>query len=543
MKKFWVLTRLGFQSLLLRSSGGARSKRKKLRVTTALGAAALIALIGLYLSGVYSWMLLEVLAPIHMESLLFMFMGLASLVMGVMYTAFAVKNTVYGGDDNDLLLSMPVSSTTLMLSRVAAIYAESFLFSFFILVPAGVACAIVSKTGAGRTVGFWVRMLIATVTLPMLDTALSLLLGAGIAALSTRVTKKSIGQTLVMGLYLAVIFYFSFNISGMIEKLALNAMKVRTALGAARPVAWLADGILSSWGDILRFALLCVAAMAVAVLVLGALYRKAVSAFAAQSARNDYRLSGQRAAGQVKALLGKEARRFFGSAMYFWNAALGTVMLAAGSIALVVKRADVMPLLRMMEIDDMRILPLIGMGIVGFCLSTTLIAAPSVSLEGRNLWVLREAPVTTRTLLRIKTGFELMAVLPSIALTMVCVALSGLLSATECLTLAVFALVFAVGHAAFGMLMGLRFARLDAPNEAVVIKRSLLGFLAVFVPMFELVVAGVLGWLLSRAVPGWGAIEGIERGLIGFTCVFAAVSALVLIKKGEGMFNALGEQA
>ncbi len=171
MKKLWVLTRLSFHSLLL-GANAARTGKKKRRVRTAMGVVVLIALIGLYISGVYSALLMEVLSPLHMESLLFMFMGLAALLGGVLYTAFAVKNTLYSGDDNDLLLSMPVSSTTLMLSRVAAIFAESFLFAFFMLVPAGVASAIMSQNGVGRDVGFWLRMLLAVVSLPMLDTTL-----------------------------------------------------------------------------------------------------------------------------------------------------------------------------------------------------------------------------------------------------------------------------------------------------------------------------------------------------------------------------------
>ena len=56
-------------------------------------------------------------------------------------------------------------------------------------------------------------------------------------------------------------------------------------------------------------------------------------------------------------------------------------------------------------------------------------------------------------------------------------ALSGLFTPGQWLMIAGFSLLFELGHAAFGMLVGLRFARLDAANEAQVIKRSFLGFL------------------------------------------------------------------
>ena len=543
MKKYWVLTRLSLQSILLGGTGGANTGKRKRRVRSALGAAAIIAFVGLYLSGVYSWMLLEVLSPLRMEALLFMLMGLGSLVMGLLYTSFAVKTAVFGGDDNDLLLSMPVSSTTLMLSRITAIFGESLLFTFFMLVPAGVACAIASHGRVGADVGFWLRLLIAVVSLPLLDTALSLVFGAVIAAVSNRITKKGIGQTLVMGVFLAGVFYLSFNMSFAVEKLALNAAKVRTSLGVVRPVAWMADGIMGSWGDILRFAACCAAPFALAVFVMGKLYRKAVTAFASQAARSDYRLSRQRSAGQTKALLGKEARRFFGTANYFWNAGLGFVMLIAACVALVVKRGTVASLLEMGELPSPALLPLIAMGFMGFCLSTGMIAAPSVSLEGRSLWILREAPVTARTLLAVKTGFQLIVALPCILIAMTCVALSRVLTPGQCLLTLAFGLLYELGHAAFGMLIGLRFAKLDAANEAQVIKQSMLSFLSMFAPMASLAVACGLGWLASRVIPGTSALEAIVGAMVIFAALFAAGSHALLLKKGEKLLAALGEQA
>jgi len=50
-----------------------------------------------------------------------------------------------------------------------------------------------------------------------------------------------------------------------------------------------------------------------------------------------------------------------------------------------------------------------------------------------------------------------------------------------------------VGHAMFGMLMGLTFPKLDAVNETVIIKQSLAATLAMFVPMAALAAAGGAG--------------------------------------------------
>ena len=66
-------------------------------------------------------MLMQALAPSHMEILVFIFMGMAALVGGLLFTTFAVKGVVFGGKDNNLLLSMPVSSALLMASKEAVV--------------------------------------------------------------------------------------------------------------------------------------------------------------------------------------------------------------------------------------------------------------------------------------------------------------------------------------------------------------------------------------------------------------------------------------
>ena len=112
---------------------------------------------------------------------------------------------------------------------------------------------------------------------------------------------------------------------------------------------------------------------------LGRVYRQAVTAFAARPAQSNYKLSAQSASSQKKALLRKEAQRFFGTPMYFWNAGLGLIMLlAAGSASLEMREK----LLAFVGMDGFPLLPVTA-AVICFCLCTCPIAAPSVSLEGK----------------------------------------------------------------------------------------------------------------------------------------------------------------
>ena len=531
MKKFLSLLKVSIRSMLFTSTAVGVGKRK--RAMSGLGVMAIMAALALYISGVYSFMLLEVLSPQGMEVLVFIYMGIAAVVGGLLYTTLAVKGVVFGGKDNDLLLSMPVRPALLMASRVTAVYLENLIFSFFMLVPAGVACIICSRGGVGTSLFFWVRVVIVALALPLLDTALSVVLGAASAFVSARFSRgKALWQNLFMGILLALVFWFSFRLNGMLARLAADAEGVKASLTWAAPFVWMGEGIFGDWGRLGAFVLCCAIPFVLMTVVLGRLYRRAVTAFQSHVVRGDYTLSAQSAAGQRKALLVKEARRFFGNAAYFWNAGLGLIMLLGVGAAALIKGEELRMILSMLG-GTLPAAPLCGAA-MGFCLSTCIITAPSVSLEGRYLWILREAPVGEGTLLRCKTGFQLLLSLPCTVIGAVCLSAAVRLPVWQGVVLTAGMLCFAVGQACFGMLVGLAFPKLDAANDTVVIKQSLASLLAMFVPMGAVAVAGGICWL----VRGMG-----EGAMLLFPALFflltGGMCAWILEKKGPAMLKAL----
>jgi len=94
--------------------------------------------------------------------------------------------------------------------------------------------------------------------------------------------------------------------------------------------------------------------------------------------------------------------------------------------------------------------------------------------------------------------------------------------------------VLALGHGFFCLLMGIAFARMDAANDGVIIKRSMAVNLSVFVPMGVLALAGVLCWLGSR----WGAALSLALPL-ALLAVLAAVCGAALLRKGPAMLERL----
>ena len=178
-------------------------------------------------------------------------------------------------------------------------------------------------------------------------------------------------------------------------------------------------------------------------------------------------------------------------------------------------------------------MPMAG-AVIGFCLCSCVITAPSISIEGRYLWILREAPIKEDTLLWIKVGFQLLLTLPCTVAAGVCISAALRLPLWQGAALLAAAVIFATGQAVFGMLVGLAFPKLDAVNETVVIKQSLATMLAMFIPMALLGAAGGLYWLGGK-VAEWAAVALP----IAWFALLTAVCAVILAKQGAAMLRKL----
>ena len=142
--------------------------------------------------------------------------------------------------------------------------------------------------------------------------------------------------------------------------------------------------------------------------------------------------------------------------------------------------------------------------------------------------------MSDHTLLWVKVGFHLLLTLPCTVIAGLCLSIALGFQLLQGTALLIATLLFAVGHAMFGMLMGLTFPKLDAVNETVVIKQSLATTLAMFVPMAVLAAAGGLYWLGSQ-ISGWAAFAFSILLLVLLTAVCAAI----LSKRGPTMLRAL----
>ncbi|NCB63385.1 MAG: hypothetical protein EOM52_07185, partial [Clostridia bacterium] len=334
MRKFLVLLGLNFRSMLCSFRVGGGSKK---RAFTGMGVLLLMAVLALYLSGTYSFLFASQLRRVSMLPLLIMMMPVLAVVAGFFFTVFAARGTVFGGKDNDLMLSLPVPPAMLLFSRVSALYLENLFFTAFVMLPAAVAYLVYGGTGG---VLFAVSMLVGTPMIALIPTLLALVLGFLLAWISSKFTRRT-GLSIILNFaLLALVFVFSFRASFLLQDLAREAAGIERAFsGWGLPFVLLkeaaCDGSLLS---LLLLVCLCVGPFLLITGLLAMRYQKIVTSLGERGARSDYRLGRVRAVGQRKALFAKESARFFGTPIYLFNSGIGLIMLLIAGAAALIKR-------------------------------------------------------------------------------------------------------------------------------------------------------------------------------------------------------------
>lgn len=509
MKKFLVLCRVQLRALLVSFRvGGSRKAAFSGWVALALAAG-----LCLYVSGVYSFALGSQLSAAGGLELLLLMMPAMAVIAGLVFTAFAAQGVVFGGRDADLLLSMPVSAFTVLLAKLTALYAENLVFCVFLVLPAGAAWLWYGGEGG---VFFVLRLLIGVPFLTMLPTVLSLAAGFLLSWLGGRFANHRAVNLLLFGGMLALLFFLVIRLNAAVSALAAGTLGAEISgafTGWGVPFLLFQRGVCGDWETLVMFCLLSLVPVLLAAWLFAKNYRQVLTGLTSHAKAPAYRLGRLRAAGRRKALLGKEAARYFGAPIYLFNTGIGLILLVAAGVAAAVLGGGLRRQLAAAGLGDFPLV-LLAAAAVGFLLSTVAVTGSSVSLEGQNLWILKEAPVSAREILDVKAGFQLLLTVPCLAVCCLGVTWGLGLKPGEGLVLLLFSLTFAVFTALLGLAVNLLFPKLDAVSDMAVVKQSAASMLSTFGGMAAALICGGAVWQLSGLMGPLAALAACALALL-----------------------------
>ena len=489
--------------------------RRKGRVILKFVLFALLMLV--VLGGIFTFLSLLLCSGLNEAGynwLYFVIMGVLALLLGTFGSVFNTYTGLYLSKDNDLLLSMPIPVKHIIASRLLNVYIMGLMYSGIVMLPA----VIVYFAIAGFTLLRLVCALLNYLALSALILALSCVFGLLMAKISRYLKRKSFVTVALSIIVFAVYYVLCLKAGEILQDFISNAaLYGDKIMGSARFLYNLGLGAAGDLVWAIVFTAICLALLAIVWLLLKKTFFK-LATYGGKSEKGGFaKPQGQKSV--FSALLNKELGRFISSPGYMLNCGLCIVLAPALGIVLLIKGSALLE--EFGGYLSSEILCAMLTAVLFALASINDIAAPSISLEGKAIWLPKSLPVSAKSVLRAKAAlhFILTALPVLISGVLGCIALR--LNALQWLLTLAAALCYCAFSALFSCLLGLKLANLNWTSEITPIKQGGAAAASIFGSMgITALIAGLYIWVGYK----------IGTAYIGAVALMFTVAAYLLLR-------------
>lgn len=465
----------------------------------------------------YSWMF-------------FSFMGLASVAMGAFGSIFNTYSGLYLAKDNDFLLSMPIPIRYIMASRLLGVYIMGTLYSVLVIVPA----IIVYLCHVPLTASALIGSILFVIIISLIVMFLSCALGWVVAKINSKLKNKSIITVIVSLAFLIIYYVLYFKANEIIRNIIANADAYGAKIkGSVYPLYIFGK---SGTGD----ALSTIIVLAVVIILCALTYYVIAHSFIkiATSSQNiskkKYTEKKVKSRSSDSALLTKELSRFFSSPNYILNCGMGILFLIAAGIFVLVKGNWLVDNITDMFGTDC----FVGVAVAALiCLIASMndMSAPSVSLEGKNIWLAQSLPITPWQAIKAKRSMHLVLTgIPSLICSL-CAIVALKPSLLGSIMIIAVPEVFILFFSMLGLILNIKYPNLKWTNEVTPLKQSFSVFVCMFGGWIYAIVFFVAYFPFREKLSG----DLYLTGVAAFTGLLCLALDSWLKKKGTKLFAEL----
>lgn len=502
-------------------------KGKKRGVAGKLGFGVLVLYVlacFLIMFGMMFYSICKPLGELDLQWFYFAIAAIMAFALSFIGNVFATQTQIYDAKDNELLLSMPIAPKFILGSRMLSLLLLDLLYEALVMIPAGVIyCANFPVTAVGV-----IYFIIECLMLPLMVQAFSCVIAWIISIVSGRMRNKNIISMVMSVLFLCLYFYFYSKVQDIINQLVANGTEIATAVKRAAAPAYYFGAAITEH-NLTYLLLFSVCVLVVFELIYFILARSFTSIATAKrgAAKIKYCEKSLKVSSGRISLLKKDLRHFWNNPMYVLNAAMGEILLVILCVIIIFKKDLLLQAFTISPELGSFIGPILCLILCGIS-TTSLIAAPSISLEGKNLWIVKSAPLEAKDVLLAKAEMQMVICLPIMLVASLLLCFTFKVEPLMGVFVVVLPLVFNVFFALAGVIVSLRFPKFDYINETMVVKQSMSTLVCMFMGFGSVLIPALIYALL---------LSGIMTSttyLLLCTILFAVISVILLYYISHG---------
>lgn len=504
------------------------SKGKKIAIGIALFYAVVVLMGGL---GFLFFNLAEFLASMNQIHILVSFLALYLLMIPIVMTLFRASGTIFFYKDYDIIAPLPISPKVVLSSKFTMMLIWMFIGNVLLMSP--ILFSYFYFNGFDF-IGLLIYILLSVV-FPLVPVIFMSFVSLAIGFIATKIKfGKMIQIILLFAIFLGIMF-LQFNINESTVNPLTGQIDLIAGLSKYYiPLQWFQEAVYSHDLLSLTYILLThLSLLIVFILSVDKLSYKVNQLGVQKYSNKKVNMSKVARSSVTHMLIKKEFNKFFSIPIYVLNAGFGIVILLVLSIASLFTK-DINQILQTLELANLDSFVAISL-IIGFVLALAYTPAISLSLEGKNFWVIKSLPIKAKTIMESKIYFNVLLILPVLILSILIFSFSLQFEFIDAILLILISTTLLILISYGDAVINLFFPKFDYKNEVEIVKQSLSAILGMLLGMAAVFSNGLIYYFLMDYIsPMW-----LFLILSGLNILLTIPFYVMIRDKSEAVFQKL----
>lgn len=456
-----------------------------------------------------SYQLGNILEKMNLLELLISSSILQTTLFALFMSVYKIPGYLYTFKDYDMLMALPLKPSAILTSKMIFVYLSNLGVAIVVGIPPLVVYGL--KTSAGLL--YYIFVAISSFFIPLIPIAI----GAVFAYFLGRISSKFRSTNVFLLVGSLVLFLAIMGGSTMVSRVDANLVQnsIPTVTTINDILFWtkiyitaLKDTDIIS---LLTFVVISILIFAIFIVVFSAGFKSINSKMSEKFKASNYKMTTLTVSSPLKAIYMKELKFYFSSYIYVMNTGFGIIMMTIFSFATAVfGKETVSKVLEIPMIDAY--LPLMIILIFVFCINFTFTTAASISLEGKNLWIVKSLPISEESILLSKILVNLTLTIPALIINTSVISFALKFNAATVLAVFSVSLMYCFLQPIIGILLNLFFPKLEWTTHVAVVKQSASSLLATLFGFITIAVPAIIFILLKPTninIFLWAVFAGI----------------------------------
>lgn len=440
------------------------------------------------------------------------------ILMCFITTISKAHSYLFEAKDYDLLMSLPIKSRVIITSKFASLLFINFASFALFFIPTVVWYINYVQPGFD----FYILSVLTILIGPLLIITICSVIAYFLGILISRFKYRNMLQTVGLIIFFLFVMFISLSVSNFsdvtseTDQIKAIASKFENyATTFYYPSVWMAEALEGNIISLLIFLGISFVPYIIFAYVVGHNFAKANARARVSYTNKHFKLKDQEVTSQTKTLFKKEIKRYFSSSVLVLNTIVGPIMGTILMCILLFSGDNGLAAVGMGEASEL-IMPIL-IGAVTFMNGLISTTSTSISLEGKNFWIIKSAPIKIEKIYTAKIALNFVIALPFSIINTVVIAIALKPDVTYLIPFLLIPLLVNLVMGVTGLYINLVFPRLNWTMEVKVVKQSLSMLLSM---LFGMVLVFALAYLFYVTY---------SLGYLAYIIVILCLVAIILI--------------